>query len=111
MTKLASNLYWIRLLSGEPRKKFAERIGTSGDKLYTYESGRTRPNELVLHNICKLVGITLEQLEYSDLREYDIKVLNPETRDMEFILSQNQEKTQATEMQKRMELYERLLNK
>jgi hypothetical protein len=33
MAKLASNLYWIRLLSGEPRKKFAERIGTSDKKI------------------------------------------------------------------------------
>lgn len=69
------------------QKDFAERIGTTDKKLYSYEAGIAKPNELLLSKIAKIAGITLEEIKLKDLKSnYKPAIKNPDTQQMEFVL-------------------------
>lgn len=89
MLHLAQNIKWIRLLAGKNQEDFAKMVGHKCTKniIYTYEKGIVdNPNQLYLSNIAKIANITLDQLYNEDLSKYDIQVINPDTKKMEYNL-------------------------
>lgn len=106
---LAHNIKWVRLLSGKKQGEFAELIGATKDTLYTYESGRSRPNDLILSKISDIAKVSIDDLINSDLRNKQINVVNPDTKKVEYTLSNNTQVQELREMLIRMEAENKLL--
>lgn len=60
MLHFPENLRLIRALAGMTQTEFAERIGygVNKDMLYSYESGKAKPKELIIDRIAQLAGTT-----------------------------------------------------
>lgn len=89
MLHLAKNIKWIRLLSGKKQTEFAVILGITEDQLYTYESGKAKPNSVVKGKIATIAGITIEDLENTDIKKQTVQVINPDTKKVEFTLAPN----------------------
>jgi len=89
MLHLAKNIKWIRLLSGKKQTEFAVILGITDDQLYTYESGKAKPNSVVKGKIATIAGITIEDLENTDIKKQTVQVINPDTKKVEFTLAPN----------------------
>lgn len=89
MLHLAGNIKWIRLLSGKKQTEFAVILGITEDQLYTYEKGIAKPNSVVKGKIAAIAGITLEELEKTDIKKTTVQVINPDTKKVEFTLAPN----------------------
>lgn len=99
---LAQNIKWVRLLKGMKQADFAKLIGTNPDKLYTYESGMTKPNEVLINKVAKIAGITPDDLINKDLRIFDINVKNPDTKKVEYILTHKEKEENNADLEKRL---------
>jgi len=89
MLHLAKNIKWIRLLSGKKQTEFAVILGITEDQLYTYESGKAKPNSVVKGKIATIAGISVEDLEHTDIKKQTVQVINPDTKKVEFTLAPN----------------------
>ncbi|CAB4140678.1 HipB Predicted transcriptional regulators [uncultured Caudovirales phage] len=87
MLQISQNIRWLRLLSGLRQDDFAKKIGCKSGALRTYENGRTVPNELIQQKLCELYGITQHELNNADLKKKEIHVINPDTKSVEFTLT------------------------
>lgn len=84
------------------QQDFAEAVGATKDKIYTYEKGRAKPNSLLLKRIADVAGITIDQLLNDNL---NINVLNPDTKEVEFTLTKttsDEVSTKEQELSKRV---------
>lgn len=66
MIFLSKKLKQFRENSGYSQKQMAEFIGCERSTYTYYETGRTRPDIIVLGKLCKILGITCEQLISED---------------------------------------------
>lgn len=100
--ELAQNIRWIRLLSGKTQDEFAKIVGSNRAAYVTYETGRTIPNELILSKIAAIAGINIQQLESVDLKTLNINVVNPDTKQMEYVLTPGSETIEVKELKERL---------
>lgn len=100
--ELAQNIRWIRLLSGKTQDEFAKIVGSNRAAYVTYETGRTIPNELILSKIAAIAGISIRELESTDLKTLNINVVNPDTKQMEYVLTPGSETIEVKELKERL---------
>lgn len=104
---LGSNIKYIRYLKGLKQSDFAKLIGANSvDTLYTYESGRTIPNPVILDRLAAMSGLSVEDLKHKDIRTLPISVLNPETKSVEFQLNDQQQ----TALEEKVKALESIVN-
>ncbi|HEY9703296.1 MAG TPA: helix-turn-helix transcriptional regulator [Allocoleopsis sp.] len=103
------NLKWVRLLSGKTQAEYARQIGVSKEAYYTYESGRTIPNEYILSKISTISKISIDELLNKNLRESQVNVINPDTKEVDFTLTNSTQVQELKEMLIRLEAENKLL--
>ncbi|MCS6795418.1 MAG: helix-turn-helix domain-containing protein [Raineya sp.] len=72
MSQLSKNLRHLRHISDCTQEEFAQILGIKRSSLGAYEEGRANPNFAVMTQICKMFGITLEQLMSVDISTLNI---------------------------------------
>ncbi len=72
MSQLSKNLRYLRHMSDCTQEEFAQILGIKRSALGSYEEGRANPNFAVMMQICKMFGITMEQLMSVDVSTLEI---------------------------------------
>ena len=111
MLHLANNIKYIRLLAGKTQTEFGELIGCSKDSVYTYEKGKATPDELILSKISKIAGVTIEDLLHKDLSKREIKVIDPESKDMVYTLSSSDQAAKIIELEATVKALQSVIDK
>lgn len=76
--QIASNIKYIRDLHDLTQDAFAEKIGVTVAALGSYERGFRNPKDAVCKNIANIVGVSLDELKYQDLKTYTLTYTNSE---------------------------------
>ena len=73
----AQRLKKLRTERGLSTRALAEEVGTSNATISRYETGKRDPNLIIVHNIAKYFGVSIEYLYGEDIEiELDKKQLN-----------------------------------
>lgn len=87
MLHLSSNIRLIRLLSGMTQEEFGQKMGANRNKQYTYEVNKAIPDELYMQRVADFANISIAELKGVELKEKDIKVIDPDNKDMVYTLT------------------------
>lgn len=94
MLHIAENIRLIRLLSGMTQEEFGVKMGANKNKQYTYEKGLAEPDELYQQRVSDFAGVSIKDLMSIRLKEKNINVIDPDTKDMMFTLATKTEANQ-----------------
>ena len=87
MLQLGRNIKYIRLLKGMTQSEFADLVGSKSDNIYVYEKGKANPNTLILQNISRVAGVSVDDLLSKDLSQLPINVKDKDSQAVEFQIS------------------------
>jgi transcriptional regulator with XRE-family HTH domain len=91
MLHLSNNIKRLWLLSGLKQEEFAALFGKKKDDIQNYISGKAKPSIIVKEKMAEYFGGSVYDLENNDLSKFDIKVKNPETKQVEFQLHESEQ--------------------
>lgn len=75
---IGNNIKNYRKMNGLSQKELAEKLRISDKTICSWEIGRTEPNMGMVENICKIFGITKDELisgTKSNIPKYDPDIL------------------------------------
>ena len=67
--EIANRLIELRKKSGLSQEQLAEKLGLSRQAVSKWEHGVALPDIMTLYAMCRLFGVTMEQLITSDIAE------------------------------------------
>lgn len=68
--ELGERIKAIRKGSGNTQKEFASALCVSANYIYLMESGKEKPSDRTLNDICRIYGVNKEWLEYGSGEPY-----------------------------------------
>lgn len=92
---LAHNIKLIRNLTGTTQPEFGALFGATKAMIVSYESGKAKPDDLMLVRLAERLGLTKSEIEKKELTEKDIKAEKVELLETAIMQARKKPKNKA----------------
>lgn len=79
--------------------------------VYTYEAGKAKPDQLKLLRIANFAGVGVEELTKTDLTKKEIRVIDPDSKDMVYTLNTADQAAKIIELEAQIKTLQSLIDK